>query len=87
LNELLFFLSAYFAPFTITVGSTSKLYSTTMAKEQHVTELVILHLKRAGDLHDVTSETSASGNTAVQMFVQATKIVKAQPGYVRQFWV
>jgi len=58
-----------------------------MAPSQPVTETVIVHLKEGVNLENVACGASASGSPAIQAFVQLTNTLKAQRGFVCQFWV
>jgi hypothetical protein len=58
-----------------------------MPASQPVTETIILHLKKGVNLENVASGTGADTSPAVQVFVQLTDTVKAQQGFIRQFWV
>ena len=53
-----------------------------------VTQTLILHLKEGVNLEDVASgDNSRSDSLAVESFVRLTNLLKAQPGFIRQFWV
>ncbi|CAD6576652.1 MAG: hypothetical protein ASARMPRED_007812 [Alectoria sarmentosa] len=58
-----------------------------MPLSQVVTETIILHPKEGVNLENVASGTRASGNPAVQAFIQLTDTVKFRQGFIRQFWV
>ncbi|KAI9835699.1 MAG: hypothetical protein M1819_001876 [Sarea resinae] len=53
-----------------------------MAPSRAITETIILHLEEGVNLAD-----AASGSAAVQTFAQLTNTIKAQQGYICQFWV
>ena len=58
-----------------------------MPASQPVTETIILRLKQGVNLENVASGTGANTSPAVQAFIQLTDAVKAQQGFIRQFWV
>jgi hypothetical protein len=55
-----------------------------MPSLQPITELVVYHIKEGVTLEKVSPNDP---NPAVQVFMQLTEIVKAQKGFIRQFWV
>jgi hypothetical protein len=46
--------------------------------------MVVYHIKESVTLEKVSPNDP---NPAVQVFMQLTEIVKAQNGFIRQFWV
>jgi len=66
--------------------SRSKMAVATMSLSEPVTETVILHLKNGVNLENVSSGADASGSTAEEVFVELTNIIKAQQGFLTQFW-
>jgi hypothetical protein len=58
-----------------------------MPLSQPVTQTVIVHLKEGVNLENVACGAGASGSPAVQAFVQLANTLKAQQGFMCQFWV
>jgi hypothetical protein len=55
-----------------------------MPSSQQIAQLVILRVKEGVNLENVTS---SNPNPEVQAFIKLTDIIKAQRGFIRQFWV
>jgi hypothetical protein len=55
-----------------------------MPSSPQVTELAVFHVNEAVDLENVAS---SNPSPAVQAFIQMTNTIKAQRGFIRQFWV
>ena len=58
-----------------------------MAPAQPVTESIILHVKEGVNLENAASGVDASGNPAAETFLQLTENIKAQQGFIYQYWV
>jgi hypothetical protein len=55
-----------------------------MSSSQPITGLVVYHIKEGVTLEKVSSNDP---NPVVQVFMQLAEIIKAQKGFIRQFWV
>ena len=58
-----------------------------MPQSQAVTETIILYVKEDINLEYALSEAGDSGSPAAKAFAQLTNTVKAQQGFIRQYWV
>lgn len=57
-----------------------------MALAQPVTETKVFQVKHGFSLEDARGTANTNDNQATQIFIQSTKLVQSQKGYIRQFW-